>query len=67
MKKIIILSIFISYVCLIQGQVETTFYSSGNALDKIKNIVDQHSADKIKQFTSFDIQKYIDKDKQNKG
>jgi hypothetical protein len=67
MRKIIILFNLVFCICLIHGQIRTTFFQNGNALNQIKHSAEKYKVSKIKQFPPFDVQKFIDEDKQNRG
>jgi len=58
MKKTIMLSFLVSFFCLSYGQVKTTFYTNGKALEQVKHIHNQMGANKIRQFASFDMGKF---------
>jgi len=52
------LSFLVSFFCLSYGQVKTTFYTNGKALEQVKHIHNQMGANKIRQFASFDMGKF---------
>ena len=47
--------------------METKYYPKGNAFEQEKHISEHPKANNIKKFPSFDVQKLIEEDKQNKG
>lgn len=60
------LSFLVPFFCLSYGQVKTTFYTNGKALEQVKHIHNQMGTNKIRQFASFDIQKLLNEDSQKK-
>jgi len=62
-----VLSFLVSFFCLCYGQVKTTFYATGKALEQVKHIHNQIGTNKIRQFASFDVHKLLNEDSQNKN
>jgi len=67
MKRLFLLFLFTFVLYTVYGQVETKYYPKGNAFEQEKHISGHPKANKIKEFSSFDVEKMKKEDEQNKG
>lgn len=65
MKRLLLLFLFTFALYTVYGQVETKYYPKGNAFEQEKHIKEHPKANKIKEFSSFDVEKLKEEDEQN--